>query len=71
VALLMVGDWIVANRFYAPRESTAGEPQAATAFAEATDPTPSPPPLPAPPPLGASGRMPGPPPLPTLHEAGA
>ena len=70
-ALAMAADWIVANRFYAPRET--GETPAAAAFARELEAAPAaagpvPPPLPprpaaaaAPPPAAAS-----PPPLPEL-----
>jgi hypothetical protein len=61
-AVAMAADWIVANRFYAPRESTAGTPRPADAFAEtaAAVPPPIPPPVPAPP----TGPPPVPPPVP-------
>ena len=35
VALVMVGDWIVANRFYTPRDKASAESSTAATFAEA------------------------------------
>ena len=62
-AAAMAGDWIVANRFYAPRDD-AQPPTATTAGfspAAAIPPSPrTPPPLPG-----------APPPLPTMEEVGA
>jgi nitroreductase len=76
-AAAMAGDWIVANRFYAPRED-AGAGSAAAAFAGAAAggpdrgvgppaPEPVPPPVPAAAPAQPPGpppRRPGPPPVP-------
>jgi len=69
-ALAMAGDWIVANRFYAPREDQAAATTAAD-FAEAgaagdesmSPPTAGQPPMPPPVPSAASRSTP--PPLPT------
>jgi hypothetical protein len=74
-AVVMAADWIVANRFYAPREAAAGGPRAAEAFAEAgaalpplgAGPPPIPPPVPAP--LAGPPPVPPPPPVP-LSGAG-
>jgi hypothetical protein len=74
-AVVMAADWIVANRFYAPREAAAGGPRAAEAFAEAgaappppgAGPPPIPPPVPAPP--AGPPPVPPPPPVP-LSGAG-
>jgi hypothetical protein len=54
-ALAMAADWIVANRFYAPREDFGTQPGAAATFAAeaaadaaiAASSIPQPPPLPA------------------------
>jgi hypothetical protein len=67
-AAVMAADWIVANRFYAPREG-AGEPsRPAEEFAEAATagppPTREPPPAPPPIPPSAAGPPPVPPPVP-------
>jgi hypothetical protein len=67
-AAVMAADWIVANRFYAPREPAGGSPGPAEVFAETvageppagTGPPPIPPPVPAP----AAGPPPVPPPVP-------
>lgn len=67
-AVAMAADWIVANRFYAPREAADGTPRPAEVFAEkaatapaaATGPPPIPPPVPPPP----AGPPPVPPPVP-------
>jgi hypothetical protein len=65
-AVAMAADWIVANRFYAPREAAHDAARAAAVFAEtAAVPPPIPPPVPAPPAV----PPPGPPPLP-LSGAG-
>jgi hypothetical protein len=77
-ALAMAADWIVANKFYAPRDDAAAGPTAAVAFAagpESGAPSASvaPPPVPpGPPPVpdARAGRR-GPPPLPPLPEARA
>ncbi|MFM7107789.1 MAG: hypothetical protein ACKOZU_04190, partial [Planctomycetaceae bacterium] len=66
-ALAMAADWIVANRFYAPRDDGAVPPPAES-FAGPTSGGPAPdvaPPAVAPPPMpqAAAGRR-GPPPLP-------
>ncbi|MFM8735481.1 MAG: BatA domain-containing protein [Pirellulales bacterium] len=78
-ALAMAADWIVANRFYAPREGIDAAPGAAETFAEeaaATPPAqPGPPPVPTaavvaagvqrPPPVPSPPpTRPGPPPVP-------
>jgi len=81
-ALAMAGDWIVANRFYAPRDDQAA-PTVAAAFAEAaanaedvaaaaSTGAPIPPPVPpavpraTPPPLPPAAARPGPPPVPEV-----
>ena len=72
VALAMAADWIVANRFYAPREGVDAEPRPATAFAEGSAPAAGvavPPPVPpaaspVPPPVPPGG----PPPVPSSSE---
>lgn len=58
-AVVMAADWIVANRFYTPRDGTGEPPRPAEEFAEslaaappAATPPPVPPPVP-PPPAGA------------------
>jgi hypothetical protein len=56
-ALAMAGDWVVANRFYAPRDDASGSTTAA-AFAEATAAGGEPPPA------ALSGRSQTPPPVP-------
>ncbi|MFM8291702.1 MAG: hypothetical protein ACKOC4_08390, partial [Planctomycetia bacterium] len=66
-AVVMAADWIVANRFYAPREA-AGEPRPAEEFAEAlaaATPAAGPPPVPPPVPPPPAGPPPVPPPVPT------
>ncbi|MFM9058044.1 MAG: BatA domain-containing protein [Planctomycetaceae bacterium] len=79
-ALAMAADWIVANRFYAPRDDAEAGPTAAAAFAAGPAATAQggpvvPPPVPPPPappagPQAATGRR-GPPPVPPLPEARA
>jgi hypothetical protein len=70
VALAMAADWIVANRFYAPREGIDAEQHAAAAFVEeeaAPAGRPSPPPVPmVMPPV--PGPTAGPPPVPPLSQ---
>jgi hypothetical protein len=60
----MAADWIVANRFYAPREAADGTPRPAAVFAETAAAAPAaaaglppiPPPVPPPaPPVPLSG----------------
>lgn len=79
-AVAMAGDWIVANRFYRPREEEAGDTrEAVEAFKEAeadaaaaatmsrgAPPVPGPPPVPNPPSMPSPPPVPqrGPPPLP-------
>lgn len=71
-ALAMAGDWIVANRFYAPRDDEAARPAAdfkADLMSEASDEqsgirVPAPPPVPPPPPPIARSAPPSPPPVP-------
>jgi hypothetical protein len=71
-ALAMAADWIVANRFYAPREGAEPGQGAAATFADAVAAEgPSPPPVPVavPPPVPPAGPPPlppssGPPPVP-------
>jgi len=72
-ALAMAADWIVANRFYAPRDDAAG-PTAAAAFAADAAPSavvmaPAAAPPAVPPPPAAARR--GPPPLPPVRGTGA
>ena len=74
-ALAMAGDWIVANRFYAPRED-ANAATAAASFAEETppdgEPLPSPPgQSPTPPPVPPPAMRSSPPPLPTATARSA
>jgi len=69
-AAVLAADWIVANRFYAPREGADAGTGAAAAFAESETPAPAlqpPPPTPTPPPAS----RPGPPPLPPLPRGEA
>ena len=81
-ALAMAGDWIVANRFYAPREEQAAATTAADfagAGADASTPRPeagqppTPPPVPSaatrstPPPLPAAASRATPPPVPEVE----
>jgi hypothetical protein len=63
-AAALAADWIVANRFYAPREGADVALGAAATFAEAADPGPAPP-LPSPP------ISTGPPPLPPVFREDA
>lgn len=69
-ALAMAGDWIVANRFYAPRDD-AGAVTAAASFADSLEsegetPPPAMPGQPAtPPPVPSAAQRSAPPPLPT------
>jgi hypothetical protein len=75
-ALAMAGDWIVANRFYAPRDEAASRPAAdfksdanAAAAAAGGGPPPvppAPPPVPAAPPSAPPVPRGGPPPVPEL-----
>jgi len=74
-ALAMAGDWIVANRFYAPRDD-ANAATAAASFAEETppdgEPLPSPPgQSPTPPPVPPPAMRSSPPPLPTATARSA
>jgi hypothetical protein len=77
-ALAMAADWIVANRFYGPRDDAVG-PTAAAAFAADASPSaaapvvppPVPPPPPVPAPVSRAGARRGPPPLPPVPGAGA
>jgi hypothetical protein len=73
VALAMAADWVVANRFYAPREGVDAERLAAADFAADTPSggTSVPPPVPAavPPPLAGAGPRSGPPPVPPPPSA--
>jgi hypothetical protein len=70
VALAMAADWIVANRFYTPREGVDAERLAAADFAAdvpPADPLMTPPVSAAePPPLPTADSRPGPPPLPKV-----
>lgn len=66
-ALAMAGDWIAANRFYAPREAEAGA-AAAVDEMEAAAPGPiEPPPIPHPPAPSAVVPPPVPPPPPVME----
>jgi hypothetical protein len=69
-AAVMAADWIVANRFYAPRDNATAGPRPAVAFVEsiaAAGPAAGVPPIPppVPPPI-----PPGPPPVP-MQEVGS
>lgn len=72
-AVVMAADWIVANRFYAPREVAGGTSRPAEVFAETAPVEPpagaGPPPTPPPAPAPAAGPPPVPPPVP-LSGAG-
>jgi hypothetical protein len=67
-AVVMAADWIVANRFYAPREAAGGAAGPAEMFAESAAAAPAagtgPPPMPPPVPPSAAGPAPVPPPVP-------
>jgi hypothetical protein len=65
-AVVMAADWMVANRFYAPREGVGVEPRPAEAFMEAVaaEPAPAAGPPPVPPPPSPPVPPPGPPPVP-------
>ena len=67
-AVVMAADWIVANRFYAPREAAGGAAGRAEMFAESAAAAPAagtgPPPMPPPVPPSAAGPAPVPPPVP-------
>jgi len=73
-ALAMAGDWIMANRFYTPREEETSRPAAefhaavTVAGGPIASPVPAPAPAPAPPPVPPPTRRPPPvpPPLPEL-----
>jgi hypothetical protein len=70
VALAMAADWIVANRFYAPREGVDAAQHAAATFVEeeaapAGRPVPPPVPMMTPPPPVPPG---GPPPVPPMSQ---
>ena len=71
-AALLAADWIVANRFYAPREGADAAPGAAATFAEDAAPestSPAPVPVPATPPPLPTRRKP--PPLPPVPQGDA
>jgi hypothetical protein len=71
-AALLAADWIVANRFYAPREGADAAPGAAATFAEDAAPestSPAPVPVPATPPPLPTRRKP--PPLPPIPQGDA
>lgn len=74
VALAMAADWVVANRFYTPREGVDAERPPAADFAADASPgdAAGPPPLPTaePPPLPATGPRSGPPPVPSPEVRG-
>jgi hypothetical protein len=65
-ALAMAADWIVANRFYAPRVATGPRPveEIAESFADSGAAGPGPVPPPVPPAVPPSAPPPGPPPVP-------
>jgi outer membrane biosynthesis protein TonB len=65
-ALAMAADWIVANRFYAPRVATGPRPveEIAESFADSAAAGPGPVPPPVPPAVPPSAPPPGPPPVP-------
>jgi hypothetical protein len=63
-AAVMAADWIVANRFYAPREGAGEPPRPAEEFAESLAAGPPPPGGPPPVPPTADGQPPVPPPVP-------
>jgi len=60
-AVVMAADWMVANRFYAPREGMADATRPAEAFMEAVADVPPPA---GPPPVPPAPPPPGPPPFP-------